>query len=129
MTAVCCPSRSAGIVVTCARGCWLCWDDRRGSGRPMVPGSRGPGPGPAAVPAGQPGAVPRSRATCIPSAFLSTARVGRLRLHGYQIDTEVTQPVQQPIQVGLVTDLPNENRLAPPGFEDHPVEGGREALT
>jgi hypothetical protein len=64
-----------------------------------------------------------------PSAFLSTAGIGRLRLYGHQIDTEVVKPVKQPIQVRLVTDLADEDGLALLGFQHHPVEDGLETFT
>src|SRR5215472_385918 len=50
-------------------------------------------------------------------------------LHCYQVDAEVAQPVKQPVQVRLVTDLPDEHGLVLPGFEHHPVEGGLETLS
>ena len=51
------------------------------------------------------------------------------RLHGEQFEAEVTQPVEQPVQVRLVTHLANEHRLAGSGFQRHPVESGLEVVT
>src|SRR5262249_58898362 len=48
------------------------------------------------------------------------------RRHGHQIDPEVTQPVQQPVQVRLVTDLSDEHSLAAPRLQHHPIKGGLE---
>jgi hypothetical protein len=50
-------------------------------------------------------------------------------LHCYQVDAEVAQPVEQPVQMRLVTDLPDEHSLVLPGLEYHSVEGGLETLS
>ena len=48
--------------------------------------------------------------------------------HGSQVDAEVAQPVEQPVQVRPVADFAGEHGLAVPGFEHHPAEGGFETL-
>jgi len=48
--------------------------------------------------------------------------------HGDQFDPEVTQPVQQPVQVRLVTDVTDQHCPVDTGFQGHTLEGGLEVL-
>ena len=61
--------------------------------------------------------------------MLSTiSRPSGLLLHGEQFDPEVTQPVEQAVQLGLVADLSDKHGPVWAGFQGHPLEGGLEAL-
>ena len=49
-------------------------------------------------------------------------------LYGYQVDAEVAQPVEQPVQVRLIADLTNQHGLALPLLQHHPIERGLETI-
>src|SRR5262249_54962273 len=128
---------SLGRAVSPTR-CSLCWSPRPAAVLP-APHSRESArrlrvepdliAGPAEL---RPPPPPRGRA---PPRHLVPARVALSgsglaigRLHSYQVDAEVAQPVQQPVEVRLVTDLPDEDGQALSGFQLHPVEGGLETI-
>ena len=62
----------------------------------------------------------------LPSLGAAVGHVGRL--HREQFDPELLQPAEQPVQLGLVSDVAGQHGPVGAVFQDHPVEGGLEAF-
>ena len=67
-------------------------------------------------------------AGCLRTIPASPRIAGSYRFHRQQLDTQVTQLVEQPVQVSLVADLAYENGLTGAGYRRHPVEGRGEVV-